>query len=151
MKKTVIFLAITTTVFACNKSNIEISEKDSFPTDTVFINSIYKGSIDYEDKQHDKFTKKLNSESKLRWIITYYVLDTIPYAEHEIYQSSKKDSVLAYNAHKINLRDIEFKKTGTYYISGIIKDNIVLDSVWIDGRKNSEVSQSVFWRKVVVE
>ncbi|WKW46718.1 hypothetical protein P3875_01205 [Myroides sp. JBRI-B21084] len=150
MKKTAFFIIIIVLFFACDKkSNNERTEQDFLITDTVSLHTSYQSVIDYKDVNHDKFTEQLNVESKLRWIISYYVLDTIPYLEKDIYQN-RKDSVLVYDAHKIKLKEINFSKTGTYYISGIVKDRIVLDSIWTDGKKDSEVSESVFWKKIIV-
>lgn len=151
MKKIGFLLILISATVACNKkSDIEDSEMYSFPVDTVVVNTLWKSSIDYENINHDKFTEILNTEPNLRWIIAYYTLDTIPYLEKEIFEN-RQDSVLGYDPHKINLRDMKFEKTGTYYISGIIKDNIVLDSVWVNGMKNTQVSEAVFWRKIIVK
>lgn len=150
MKKLAYFLILSVSIAACNKkTNVKDSFNDTLPTDTILVNTLWKSNIDYEDVNHDKFTEKLNVDSKLRWIISYYVLDTIPYLDKDIYQN-RKDSVLLYDAHKIKLKEIKFSKAGTYYISGIVKDRIVLDSMWTDGKKDSKVSESVFWRKIIV-
>lgn len=148
-KKRFLLILIFATVACSKKSGIETSERNLFPVDTVLVNTLWKSGIDYENVNHDKFTEILNVEPKLRWIIAYYTLDTIPYLEKEIYKN-RQDSVLAYNPHKVNLKDIKFRDSGTYYISGIIRDRIVVDTIWIEGKKNTEVSEAVFWRKVVV-
>src|SRR5690606_39697998 len=100
MKKTEYFLILIFGIIACNKkANVKDSFNDTLPTDTVLVNTLWKSTIDYEDVKHDKFTEKLNVKSKLRWIITYYKVDTMPYLENEIYRV-RQDSVLAYDPHK---------------------------------------------------
>lgn len=150
MKNTTLFIIIVTLFLSCNReTTTKNTDKDYLLVDTVSLHTSYQNNIDYEDINHDKFTEKLNVDSKLRWIISYYILDTIPYLDKDIYQN-RKDSVLLYDPHKIKLKEIKFNKTGTYYISGIVQDRIVLDSTWTGGKKNSEVSESVFWKKIVV-
>lgn len=151
MMNKIITILMVILLVSCKDNKIEREYHESIPTDTASIGKVYKASIDYENLEHDKFTKNLNVESKLRYIITYYVVDTISISEDKIYNSKIKDSVLAYNSHKINLKNINFSREGIYYISGIIKDRIILDSIWIDGKKNSDVSESVFFRKVIVK
>ncbi|MGV8992985.1 MAG: hypothetical protein ACOH1O_02700 [Flavobacterium sp.] len=104
-----------------NKSDI-VSYQFIFP-DTVYLDISYNGTIKYNGILDTITTKlKFDMSSKSRYIL-FAVLMTEKLAENNQELENKKlDTIDATDAHNIQLSKIKFKKLGTFYIDGIIKD-----------------------------
>ncbi len=97
-----------------------------FP-DTVYINKVYKGNINYKSVL-DTITKTFDDKKRSRYIL-YYMRNTkdIKYSVDEL-KKMELDTFGAINNKSIPIYGIKFSELGTYYLDGIIDDHVTVDT-----------------------
>ncbi len=100
--------------------------KFNFP-DTVYRDKNYKGHIYYKGIL-DTITTSFDDSIKQRYILFYMIkAKSVNHSTEEI-RKQKMDTFGALNNTTIPFR-VQFTKTGTYYIDGIINDHVLIDTV----------------------
>lgn len=130
MRKTIILTIITLITISC-KENKKTTKKYkitgheisiTFP-DTVFVNELYDGKINYKNDL-DSIDTTLNNIKKYRYIDYYFVkTKNINYTDEYLKQNST-DTFTAEHHRSIPLYAIRFDSLGVNYIDGIIVDEV---------------------------
>jgi|GEM_PF-3547809 len=163
MKTKIILLLIIPLVFSCEnkhavknseiyRANVHQARQELIFPDTIYIDSIYIGHINYID-EFDKYTKTVNEESGVYRLIDFnYVFNDYLITDDSKLEKMVNERSPAFNVHKIELKPIQPKKKGVMYLQGFIKDLVVFDTIKnisydepIDG-----IEQKYFIRKKVV-
>lgn len=133
-----------------NDNEIDFYGQLIFP-DTIFVNDYYESYIDYSHPKFDEYHLN-NNHRIIRSLTFYFTIDTVRY-DSGLIENEVKDSVFSSNKNKIELYKIAISKPGVHYISGYIKDKILIDSL----NQNMEVGKlpgllfsSYLTKKVVV-
>lgn len=131
MKKTVFFLIVISLILiSCNKekktagNNKIINHEINivFP-DTVFLNELYNGKINYKNDL-DSIDTSLSNEKKYRYIDYYFVkTKNINYTDEHL-KKITTDTFTAEHYKSIPLYSIRFDSLGINYIDGIIVDEV---------------------------
>ncbi|KQB39532.1 hypothetical protein RC62_1214 [Flavobacterium aquidurense] len=130
---TIIFLILV----SCKKEKKIVERSDNYKIsfvfpDTVFINELYNGKINYKNSL-DTITTSFDDIKKNRYIYYSYIKNkSINYDD-----SLKKiirDTFGARNNKLIPLYNIKFDKLGLNYIDGFITDEVMIDN----GAKNAK-------------
>ncbi|MNK88945.1 hypothetical protein D3C87_1089360 [compost metagenome] len=139
MKKISIFLLVLTLTLSCKKEtkNLNLSKEKNlsisldFP-DTVYVNKGYDGKINYKNDL-DTITKVLNQLNPLRTVVyTFLKTDNVNYSNKDL-KKIVTDTFYTDSNRVIPIYG-EFNNTGTYYIDGIVKDEVIIEN----GGKNSK-------------
>lgn len=141
MKKLVFFLTtILLILFSCTKEKkiLETSYNNNYKIsfvfpDTVFVNELYDGKINYKNDL-DTIDTTLNNLKKYRYI-DYYFLKTknVNYSD-EYLKKIITDTFTAVHHRSIPLYAIRFDSLGVNYIDGIITDEVMIEN----GAKNNK-------------
>ena len=101
--------------------------KLEFP-DTVYVNQLNDGLINYKSP-FDTIITVFGNEKKNRY--TRFILTTTNDVDYDLKHLKQivKDTFGALNNRSIPFYDIRFSKKGVYYIDGIIKDIVSIDTV----------------------
>lgn len=107
------------------KNNKIIAFKIKFP-DTIFVNQSVDGIIEYKSFL-DTITTTFGQEEKYRY--TRFILTTTDNIDYDFKRLKQiaKDTFGAINNRTIPFYDIKFKRSGIYYIDGLINDVVVID------------------------
>lgn len=126
-------------LFSCRKEKkiLERSYNDIYKIsfvfpDTVFVNELYDGKINYKNDL-DTIDTTLNNLKKYRYI-DYYFLKTknVDYSD-EYLKEITTDTFTAVHHRSIPLYAIRFDSLGVNYIDGIITDEVMIEN----GAKNN--------------
>lgn len=98
--------------------------------DTMVVNEMYNGKIDYKGKL-DNITTSLDDEKKYR-SIHYYFLKTQS-IQYDLNELKKKltDTLITDTHENIPLFDISFDKLGVNYLDGIVFDKVMIDTMQV--------------------
>jgi len=132
MKKILIAIIIVTLIFSCKKEAKKVVIKDKkdvkitliFP-DTVYINEVYSGKIDYKNCL-DTITTSFNDVKKARFLEYAYLITKDKNYSKEQLKTIVKDTFVAETNRIIPLYNIKFDKLGLNYFDGIIKDEVII-------------------------
>jgi hypothetical protein len=108
-----------------NLSCGRISYEVEFP-DTIVVNKTYNGVIKYQSSL-DTVTTSFNDKKKKRYVMFFMTVTKNPNYDEKHLKQIIKDTFGALNNREIPLPNIEFGKTGVFYIDGIINDYVVID------------------------
>ena len=112
-----------------NNVKVYISKRNLVFPDTIYVDSLYFGFIDYGD-DFDQYTKKVNQDDEISRMIDFnYTLDTILYNNDFDLEQQVKFRSPAFNVNKIELDPISIGEKGVVYIQGFIKDLVIFDTI----------------------
>lgn len=95
-----------------------------FP-DTVFVNELYDGKINYENDL-DTIDTTLNNPKKYRYIDYYFVKTKNVNYTDEYLKKITSDTFTAEHYRSIPLYAIRFDSLGVNYIDGLITDKVMI-------------------------
>lgn len=121
-----------------------------FP-DTVYKRVITEGIIDYNFEEYNLLRNSIGSGKVSRFIHFYPYLAKNKIVDEESFII--KDTFYTQNINKL-VFNVKFDSIGTYYLNGIIKDMIILDTIVDIKNKTSKLpakfSYALINKKVVV-
>lgn len=115
-------------------SNVQIEEQLPISldfADTIFANKIYNGKINYKNDL-DTITTSLDDVKKYRFIHYAYTGTKTLHKDLDSLKRIIRDTTWAKTNNVINLKNILFRKSGTYYIDGIITDEVSIEDGTMD-------------------
>ncbi len=108
--------------------------KFEFP-DTVLVNKTYDGKLNY-NSIFDTITTSLTDTINER-IIVFSLVKSNKINNLKELKKIAIDTFDAADVHSIPFKNLKFKKVGTYYIDGIISDNIIIDTNKVKSDSNN--------------
>ncbi|KQB39534.1 hypothetical protein RC62_1216 [Flavobacterium aquidurense] len=133
MKKLVFFFtALFLTLISCKKEKRILERSDNYKIsfvfpDTVFVNELYDGKINYENDL-DTIDTTLNNPKKYRYIDYYFVkTKNVNYGDKYL-KKIITDTFTAVHHRSIPLYAIRFDSLGVNYIDGMITDEVMIES-----------------------
>ncbi|KFF10055.1 hypothetical protein [Flavobacterium hydatis] len=109
-----------------NEQNINAEISIIFP-DTVYVNELYDGKINYKDDL-DTITTSFDDIKNIRYVyFTYLKNQDINYGDESL-KKIVTDTFGARNNRLIPLYDIRFDKLGLNYIDGLIIDEVMIEN-----------------------
>ncbi|WP_147406591.1 hypothetical protein [Flavobacterium endophyticum] len=116
----------------------DIVEFDFDFPDTIYINKIYNGKINYRSVL-DTITTTFDNEQKSRYILFYMKrTKSINYKIEEL-KKMKLDTFGATDNRTIPIYGIKFTELGVHYLDGIINDHIAIDTLISSKKPNDKV------------
>lgn len=111
-----------------------------FP-DTIYINEVYNGKINYKSVL-DTITTSFEDKRKSRYI-TYYMNKTqdVNYNLKDL-KKMNLDTFGAINNRTIPIYGIKFSELGVHYLDGIINDHISIDT-FSQSKKNEDKARYI--------
>ncbi|OMQ11776.1 hypothetical protein BXU01_09645 [[Flexibacter] sp. ATCC 35103] len=123
-----------TTIFvllvSCKKEKKIVETSDNYKIsfvfpDTVFVNELYDGKINYENDL-DTIDTTLNNPKKYRYIDYYFVKTKNVNYTDEYLKKITSDTFTAEHYRSIPLYAIRFDSLGVNYIDGLITDKVMI-------------------------
>jgi hypothetical protein len=123
---TIIFVFL----FSCKKEKKIVERSDNYKIsfvfpDTVFVNELYDGKINYENDL-DTIDTTLNNPKKYRYIDYYFVKTKNVNYTDEYLKKITSDTFTAEHYRSIPLYAIRFDSLGVNYIDGLITDKVMI-------------------------
>ena len=132
-------ISLLSLVFSCKRDKLiekretnNLTETTAFVKfvfpDTVYINKLYNGKIEYKGVL-DTITTSFDEKMKCRYISFYMTkIKNIDYEMKQLYKI-KLDTFGAIDNRTIPFYDLKFTELGINYIDGIINDHITIDTL----------------------
>ncbi|SHL02932.1 hypothetical protein [Flavobacterium chilense] len=140
----IIGFALQSIMSSCKKNeevlNKEIKKKIEYKIefpDTVYVNDLYSGVINYKSIL-DTITTSFDDKKKNRYVLFYLTIVDKPDPDY-IHLKKVAKKFGADNNKEISIYDVKFTKPGINYIDGIINDCVIIDT----GKKDKNGSQLV--------
>ncbi|MFH6947852.1 hypothetical protein ACHRV6_05135 [Flavobacterium sp. FlaQc-51] len=117
-------------LFSCKKEKKIVERSDNYKIsfvfpDTVFVNELYDGKINYENDL-DTIDTTLNNPKKYRYIDYYFVKTKNVNYTDEYLKKITSDTFTAEHYRSIPLYAIRFDRLGVNYIDGLITDKVMI-------------------------
>ena len=97
-----------------------------FP-DTMYVNEVYKGKINYKSVL-DSITTSFDDDRKSRYITYYMTKAKVANYNIEELKKMRLDTFGAIDNRSIPIYGIKFSELGVHYLDGIINDHISIDT-----------------------